>query len=79
MRKVGSSVEVEGKRRSLTNFHSLRRWFFTKAEQTGQPETIIAAVVGHKRQGMTLGGYSAGPALDQLRACVEAVGLPKAV
>lgn len=52
---------IEGKRRSLVNFHSLRRWFITKAEQAGQPESIIAAVVGHKRQGMTLGGYSGGP------------------
>jgi integrase len=77
MRKVGAAVEVDGKRRSLTNFHSLRRWFITKAEQAGQPETIIAAVVGHKRQGMTLGGYSGGPSAEQFRNCVEAVRLPQ--
>jgi hypothetical protein len=28
-----------GKRRSLVNFHSFRRWFCTKAEQAGIPAT----------------------------------------
>ena len=77
IRAVKVAVKIEGKRRSLTNFHSLRRWFITKAEQAGQPETIIAAVVGHKRDGMTLGVYSAGPSGDQFRKCVEAVMLPR--
>ncbi len=76
-RSVGVEEMVEGKRRSLVNFHSFRRWFITKAEQAGQPESIIAAVVGHKRQGMTLGRYSAGPSREQARACVEAVRLPE--
>jgi integrase len=77
MRSLGIAVILEGKRRSLVNFHSLRRYFITKAEQAGQPESIIASVVGHARQGMTLGGYSGGPSLAQLRACVEAVRLPR--
>src|SRR5690606_24602322 len=68
--------EIEGRRRSLVNFHSFRRWFITKAEQADQPESLIASVVGHKRQGMTLGVYSAGPAKEQARRCVEAVQLP---
>jgi integrase len=76
-RAVGVEQMVPGKRRSLVNFHSFRRWFITKAEQAGQPEHIIAFVVGHKRQGMTLGRYSAGPLLEQGRACVEAVRPPK--
>ena len=76
MRLVGVSVLIEGKRRSLVNFHSLRRWFVTKAEHAGQPENIISAVVGHKRQGMTLGGYSAGPSSEQYRTCVESIELP---
>lgn len=67
----------EGKRRGLVNFHSFRRWFITKAEQAGQPESTIAAVVGHKRKGITLGVYSAGPLLEQARQCVDAVKLPK--
>ncbi|WP_336488231.1 tyrosine-type recombinase/integrase [Methylobacterium nigriterrae] len=75
-RKVGVDEVIAGKRRSLVNFHSFRRWFITKAEQAGQPENIIAAVVGHKRKGMTLGRYSSGPLIAQARQCVEAVKLP---
>lgn len=75
-REVGVDDQKEGKRRSLVNFHSFRRWFITKAEQAGQPESTIAAVVGHKRKGMTFGVYSAGPLLEQARVCVEAVKLP---
>jgi hypothetical protein len=76
-RSVGVEEMVPGKRRSLVNFHSFRRWFITEAERADQPESIIAAVVGHKRQGMTLGRYSAGPRLEQARRCVEAVKLPR--
>ncbi|MBW9052256.1 integrase [Rhizobium mesosinicum] len=76
-RKVGVEDRREGKRRGLVNFHSFRRWFITKAEQAGQPESTIAIVVGHKRPGMTFGVYSGGPLLEQARQCVEAVKLPK--
>ena len=78
-RSIGVEEMVAGKPRSLVNFHSFRRWFITEAERAGQPESIIAAVVGHRRPGMTLGLYSAGPALKQARACVEAVKLPRAI
>lgn len=78
-REIGVDDQKEGKRRSLVNFHSFRRWFITKAEQAGQPESTIAAVVGHKRKGMTFGVYSAGPLLEQARQCVEAVKLPEMV
>ena len=67
---------VEGKRNSRVTFHSFRRWFITKAEQAGIAPHIIASVVGHKRQGMTLGLYSGGPSNEQLTECVEAVCLP---
>ena len=77
-RALGVAVVVPGKRRSLVNFHSFRRWFVTKAEHAGQAPPTIASVVGHKRQGMTLGLYSAGPSLEQFRACVESVKLPEA-
>lgn len=73
---IGLTVKQEGQRRSLINFHSCRRWFVTAAEQAGQPESVIRAVVGHKRPGVTLGVYSAGPSLAQKRACVESVQLP---
>lgn len=76
-RTVGVDDTVPGSRRARTNFHSFRRWFITKAERADQPEHIIAAVVGHKRSGMTLGRYSAGPMVEQARRCVEAVRLPE--
>lgn len=75
-RSIGVREELEGRRRSLVNFHSFRRWFITEAERAGQPESLIAVVVGHKRQGMTFGVYSAGPLIEQARVCVEAVRLP---
>lgn len=76
-RSRGVDDRRPGRKRSLVNFHSFRRWFITKAEQAGIPESTIAFVVGHKRPGMTLGLYSGGPELEQLRACVEAVRLPE--
>jgi integrase len=75
-RAIGVDETVPGKRRSLVNFHSWRRFFVTKAEQAGQPEHLIATVVGHKRPGITLGRYSSGPLLEQLRVVVESVELP---
>jgi integrase len=65
-----------GRRRAVVNFHSWRRWFISKAEQAGQPENVIAAVVGHRRPGLTFGRYSSGPGVELMRACVEAVQLP---
>lgn len=78
-RDLGLDARQDGRRQSDADFHSFRRWFATKAEQAGQPPHVISAVLGHKegRQGMTLGVYSAGPSLDQRRAVVEAVRLPK--
>lgn len=76
MRSVKVAVIVADKRRSLVNFHSFRRWFITQAERAGQAKTIIEAVVGHKREGMSFGTYSGGPSEAQHRACVEAVKLP---
>lgn len=66
----------EGRRQSDTDFHSFRRWFITKAEQAGNAESTIRAVVGHKRDGVTLGVYSAGPSDQQKTTVVESVKLP---
>ncbi len=76
---LGIDDRVAGKRSSRVTFHSFRRWFITKAEQAGIAPHIIASVVGHKRQGMTLGLYSGGPSREQLTECVEAVRLPESV
>lgn len=79
-RAVGVDEVLDGRRRSLVNFHSWRRWFITEAERAGCAPHIIAAVVGHKRKGETLGTYSLGPdAEKQMRVCVEAVKLPKGI
>lgn len=75
--RLGVGEKRDGIRRSLVNLHSFRRWFITKAEQAGIVPWVIAAVVGHARQGMTLGTYSRGPSDEQLRECVEIISLPK--
>jgi integrase len=75
---VDVDATLPARRRALTNFHSWRRFFISAAEQAGQPENIIAAVVGHKREGMTFGVYSSGPSSIQFKACVESVRLPEA-
>ena len=75
-KSVGVSDEVLGKRRSLVNFHSFRRWFTTKAERSGTSGDMIAAIVGHKREGLTLGRYSEGPEMEAVKAAVAKVQLP---
>jgi integrase len=42
------------------DFHALRGTVITQLESAGVPESTIRLIVGHKRQGMTLGTYSAG-------------------
>jgi integrase len=68
------AIQIAGRRRSLVNFESFRRWFIAKALRAGQSEDVIAAVIGYKRRGFA--AYCAGAELDQLRACVEQVVLP---
>ena len=76
---LGVADNREGRRRSLVNFHSFRRWFTTQAEQAGQPEALVSVIVGHvegRKKGFTFGAYSEGPSEKQMRECVEAVKLP---
>jgi integrase len=58
------------------DFHSFRRFFITKAEQAGQPPHWIESLVGHKRSRMSLGRYSTGPLIEQMRGVVESARLP---
>nr|WP_264185514.1 tyrosine-type recombinase/integrase [Roseicella aerolata] len=76
---VGVHERAEGQRRSSVTFHSWRRWFITEAIRAGQPERVVRQIVGHKqdKRDVTLGVYFAGDTLETLRACVEAVRLPK--
>jgi integrase len=74
LRSKGLVERLPGRRRSLVNFESLRRWFAEKAAAAGQPEPVIAAILGHRHHGMTI--HSAGPGSAQLRACIAAINLP---
>jgi integrase len=74
-RRLGVDDTPEGARQSRVDFHSWRRTFITKAEQAGSQPHLIEALVGHKRAGMSLGLYSGGPLIEQLRAVVESVKL----
>jgi integrase len=68
----------EGHRRSKVNFHSFRRRFVQEALRADHPPHIVSWIVGHAegRQGITLGVYDKkGPSLEQMKRCVEAVGL----
>lgn len=78
--KLGVDDKQKGRRRSLVNFHSFRRWFVTEAERAGQPESTISQVVGHEegRKSITFKVYSGGTSDEQRRCCVEAVKLPNA-
>ncbi len=77
--KVGVDDAKTGKRRSLVNFHSARRWFVTQARHAGQAKETIADVVGHvpDNKDVTFGVYSTGASPQQKRACIEAVRLPE--
>lgn len=75
-RSVGVDEQVPGRRRSLVNFHSFRRWFCTRAEQAGVDPTLLSAMVGHKRGSITLDLYSEGPSAKMARLAIEFVKLP---
>ena len=75
-RELGVADVVEGKRRSLVNFHSWRRWFITKMERAAVNGDLIAAIVGHKRSGLTLGRYSEGPEMEAAKKAIAKVRLP---
>ncbi|NOJ40923.1 tyrosine-type recombinase/integrase [Bradyrhizobium australiense] len=78
-KRIGVDDKREGARRSKVNFHSFRRWFATKAEEAGQRENVVAAVMGHsKNVGLTFGHYSKAQLTELKRECVEAVKLPRA-
>ncbi len=85
-RSLGVDERVEGKRRSLVNFHSFRRSFIRRAIDAlhagaiGYDQWTIADVVGHERGEMglemTMGVYPGPASPKALKACVEAVKLP---
>ena len=72
----GVSHDVPGKRRSLVNFHSFRRWFISRLEQADVPGNLIAGIAGHKNGTITLDVYSEGPLMRSARRAVAKVKLP---
>jgi len=76
-----------GARQSRVDLHSWRRWFIKKAVTAledgakGFTAWTIADVVGHSKEDgplpMTMGRYPGRADLKALRACVEAVKLPR--
>ena len=57
------------------DFHSFRRCVIAVLENTRVPQTEVAQVVGHERQGITFGTYNReGLALPALREIVERIG-----
>lgn len=77
-KRLGVHDKREGKRRSLVNFHSTRRWFATAADRAGQHEAVIKDVIGHEPDDKNVTRrYIAKSSGAQMRACVEAVKLPE--
>jgi integrase len=76
--RLGVADNREGRRRSLVNFHSARRWFATAARHAGHPIETVGDVMGHRpdKKDPTFGVYTPGASDAQRRACVEAVTLP---
>jgi integrase len=76
-KRLGVNDKRPGARRSKVNFHSFRRWFATKAEEAGQRENVVAAIMGHRKDvGITFNLYSKAELFELKRLCIEAVKLP---
>lgn len=85
-RRLGVDEVPEGDRQSRIDFHSFRRWFAAKAVQAcndgakGFSQWTIAQVIGHSKADMPLAmtmRYAGDDTLAAMRACVEAVRLPR--
>ncbi|QSX78120.1 tyrosine-type recombinase/integrase [Agrilutibacter solisilvae] len=59
-KRFGRAIRALGIDDPALDFHALRGTVITQLEGAGVPESTIQLIVGHKRQGMTLGVYSAG-------------------
>jgi integrase len=78
-KRIGVTDRIPGRRQDRVDFHSLRRWFSTKARQAGIDQATVAVVLGHKVGNITDDVYSGGPNVTMYQACVEAVVLPPGV
>lgn len=73
-RKHGIDETIEGRRRALTNFHSLRKTFVTLARQAGMNEATIGQVEQEGKKSLTFSVYSKA-STKQLQEVVESVKL----
>ena len=78
-RSVGVDDRRGDSKRSLVDFHSIRRWFITEAVRGCNAPHMVSELVGHEEglKGMTLGPYYSGATDEQLKAVVAAVQLPQ--
>src|SRR5262249_42609771 len=77
--KVGVDAKVDGKRRSLTNFHSWRRWTATRLKEEDVTRDVRNMIMGWSSPDMA-DRYAVGADLmRQMREALERVKLPIAV
>lgn len=76
-KRFGQVIRKLGVTDRALDFHALRGTVITQMEGAGVPESTIQLIVGHKRQGMTFGVYSAGVGDDTKRAAIRAVSYGK--
>ncbi|MGQ4584149.1 DUF6538 domain-containing protein [Lysobacter sp. F60174L2] len=78
-KRFGRVIRQLGVTDRALDFHALRGTVITQMEGAGVPESTIQLIVGHKRQGMTFGVYSAGVGDDAKREAVRAVSYGRAL
>ena len=59
-KRFGVALKSAGLARIGLDFHAFRYTVITQMEGAGVPESTIRLIVGHSRQGVTFGTYSAG-------------------
>jgi integrase len=76
-RELGVIRMDEGTGKDRIDFHSFRRTVIHTLERARLPQTEVAQVVGHEREGITFGTYNAlGLDLKARREVVEAIRYP---
>lgn len=60
-------------------FHSIRATVATLLEQAAVPEGLAADILGHEKQTITYGLYSAGHSIESKRQAVERLAYPTAI
>ncbi len=72
-KRFGRLKDSLGFQKKRHAFHSLRKTVVTQMEGAGVPEGVAAEIVGHEKDTMTYGLYSAGVPLEVKRMAIENV------